>query len=146
MPKGQPIYHAAPEKDFLPDMPKEALMAEFARRLQAEMAKKGWNQTDLARQASLFLPEGESLSRDLVSRWVLMKNLPHPTNLEAVARALGVAKEELLPFKLSAAVTKSMSSVELKELSDGRVWLRINEPVDWEVGLRILNIIKGIEE
>lgn len=142
MPKGQPVYHESPEHNLLPDMPKEALMAEFARRLQSEMTKKGWNQSDLARQASKFMPDGEKLNRDLVSRWLLMKNLPHPVNLDAVAQALGIAREDLLPFKASS-VTKAFSSVDMKELSDGRVWLRVNEPVEWSVAIKVLDLLKG---
>src|SRR3546814_14259058 len=59
-----------------------AVVAEFAKRVQRRMIMKSWNQSDLARQASVFLSEKagkrKNMGRDRFSHYVRGINLPTP--------------------------------------------------------------------
>jgi transcriptional regulator with XRE-family HTH domain len=57
----------------------------FAEWLQAEMDKRGWSQSDLARAAEL--------NRAVINKLLNGKSHPHPSTLEAISRALKVPLE-----------------------------------------------------
>src|SRR3546814_14744467 len=58
-----------------------AVVAEFAKRVQRRMIMKSWNQSDLARQASVFLSEKagkrKNMGRDSVDRKSTRLNSSH---------------------------------------------------------------------
>ena len=67
---------------------------EFGRKLQRELIRKQWNQSDLARAAKKFVPD---IERYNVSHWVRGQHIPTPVNLDAIARALGIDPSVLMP-------------------------------------------------
>jgi transcriptional regulator with XRE-family HTH domain len=125
----------------IPDeAPTEAVKIEFARRLQRAMVKKGWNQSELARQAKIHLTEGR-LERDNISHWIRGKNLPGPANLHALAEALGVSPADLLPSRGIPSAADKAPPLDMRDLGDGNVWLKVNQAVDRRTALRIMNLL-----
>jgi transcriptional regulator with XRE-family HTH domain len=57
----------------------------FSEWLQAEMDKRGWSQSDLARSADL--------NRAVINKLLNGKSHPQPTTLEAISRALKIPIE-----------------------------------------------------
>jgi len=110
------------------------------------MAKKGWNQSELAREASKFMPEGKKIHRDTISVYINTKSMPGRERLEAIAKALGVEAVELLPNKVRPMSRNIQPPIEARDLGDGNVWLRINQSVSWGVALKILELVKGDEQ
>lgn len=143
MPKRRLTIHSDPQGAPPATAPKDAITIEFARRLQAEMIRCGFNQSDLARQATLHMPEGKPINRDTISLYINAKNLPGPERLTAIAKALGVEKQDLLPSRGITAKANITPPVDVREIGDGRVWLRVNQAVDWPVALKILEMLKG---
>jgi len=126
------------------DAPKSAVLMEFARRLQKGMNAKGWNQSELCRRASeLMPPDGGTVDRALVSKYINSKALPGPVRLEAIAKALDMAPDELLPTRGITAASEKTPELDVRDVGDGRVWLRVNQAVDWAKALKIMAILKG---
>lgn len=145
MPKRRLTIHTEPHGDLPKSAPRDAVALEFARKLQAEMVKRGWNQSDLARAATKHMPEG-SINRDSISQYVNARNMPNPVRLDALAAALDVAKEDLLPARGVTARGAMASDMDLKDMGDGRVWLRVNQPLDWADAMEILAILRKSKE
>src|SRR5712671_2345554 len=64
----------------------------------------GWNQSELSRRATAYLPrvaegqtQGHSLGRDRISGYIRGKYLPRPGALKALAEALQCKSSDLLP-------------------------------------------------
>lgn len=138
-----PVYHnPAPEEAVPFGAPKDVVKREFAKRLQAAITARGWNQSELARAAGKYLPSGK-FGRDNVSNYVRGLVLPGPPHLNALAEALKVSPDDLLPSRYANSVENDNPPLSVKELEGGRVWLRVNQAVDWEDALKILAILKG---
>lgn len=119
--------------------------AEFARRLQAALDEKGWNQSDLARHANNHLPapergkkRGKAMGRDSVSHYVRGKMLPLPSYLNAMAKALGKRPEDLMPPKRGGSAGLPF---EMRGEPDGRVSLRVNRTVTSETAMKIMTLL-----
>ena len=121
------------------DVPKSAALLEFGRRIQKAMIEKGWNQSELARAASL---QGVAISRDLVSKYLNGKALPGPGKLEALSKALNVPAGDLLPTRGTNALSEKVPELDVRDVGDGRVWLRVNQAVDWPKALKIMELLK----
>lgn len=65
----------------------------FAATLKVHLTRKGWSQSELARQAGL--------GRDLVSDYLNAKSLPSELNASRLAAAIGVSLSDLMPPQLS---------------------------------------------
>jgi transcriptional regulator with XRE-family HTH domain len=105
------------------------------------MIRKGWNQSELARQAALHT-EGGKFGRDVVSGYLRGRNLPGPSHLQALAMALSVAREDLLPHgRLPTAASFSAPPVEVKEAEEGMAYVKINKKVRWETALKIQQVL-----
>jgi len=141
MPRRNTI-HAEPSGEIPAYAPKDAVALEFARRLQAAMAAKGWNQSDLAREATKFMPEGKSVNRDNISVYVNVKAMPGRDRLEAMARALGVETTDLLPNVMRPVSKNVTPTREVKDLGGGRVWLRVNQEISWAAAIKILQMLE----
>lgn len=127
--------------------PRDVAAIEFARRLQEAIAKRGWTQNDLARRASEHLPEGVTVHRDSISRYINLKNFPSARNLTAIAAALGMDKMDLIPTKgVSSDRLKQVVPVDARDMGGGRVWLRVNQETDWHTAIKILEMLKGGDE
>lgn len=99
---------------------REAIKAEFARRLWEAIVNRGWTQAEFARHAGL--------NRDAVSTYVRGKSFPSPQSLEKMATLLNVKPEELLPNYYEGAAARQESSLELRAVpnEEGYMWLRLN--------------------
>lgn len=129
------------------DVDAASIKAEFARRLQTAMVAKGWNQSELARRATDFLPRpapgqkrGHAIGRDLISHYVRGTMLPGPINLEALAKALGVRTIELMPAGVPQ-VGGEPTPFEMKGLPDGRMYIRISRTVTQDNAMKIMAIL-----
>lgn len=127
------------------DHSSDQIKAEFARRLQAAMIQKGWNQSELARRANEHLPKsardqsrGKAIGRDSVSHYMRGRMMPLPAYLEALAKALSVEPVDLLPAR-----TPSVSPVpfEMRGMEGGRVFVRINRTVTAETAEKIMRLM-----
>lgn len=135
------IHTAPPTEDFPIDMPREMARMEFARRLQAAMDAKGFNQSETARQASLHMAGGKSLNRDIVSKYLAGATGPSALALSALAKALGKTTAELMPTRGVTSKMDPAPALEMRTLSDGMVLLRINQRVPADVALRIHQVL-----
>jgi transcriptional regulator with XRE-family HTH domain len=70
---------------------------QFSRKLYGAMRAKDLRASDLARLVWGEHPNGSARNRDRISVYINGKALPERENLEAIARALDVEPEELLP-------------------------------------------------
>lgn len=125
-----------------------AVYAEFGRRLQARMIALGWNQSELSRRATEFLPkptkgqvQGHSLGRDRISSYIRGKYLPRPEALAAIAKALKCQPEDLLPAAGVPSVGEEGPLMEMKSLDSNRVAIRINRVVSQKTALAIMTLL-----
>lgn len=141
MPPRKAFFNSSPTE--LPaNAPKDAARVEFARRLQSAMVEKGWNQSELARRAAAFMPDGK-FGRDNVSLYVRGMVFPGPDHAEALAKALGRKVADLIPTRGMPSAEDRAPPLDVKDLNDGRCWLKINQAVDWPVALQVLELLKG---
>lgn len=120
-----------------------ALKREFAKRLQAKLVEKGWNQSDFARAAAKHMPN-KKFNRDNVSLYIRAEQLPGPVRLAAMLAALGCTKEELLPTGAVATVDEK-APPPLAMYPTGNpsiVMLHINQAVDQDLALKILGMLR----
>ena len=116
---------------------KEAIRREFARRLQNAISDKGWNQSELARRAN---DAGEDrVARDDISTYIRGVSMPGALKARAIAKALGVPLDELIPSAKS--VDRDNPEFEIRQASEGHVWLRVNKMVTWDQAQRVGEII-----
>jgi transcriptional regulator with XRE-family HTH domain len=139
--ENSPIRHILnpPPGDLPTDAPAGYARAEFAKRIQQLMARKGWSQADLARESSKHLPRGVEMGRDSVSYYVRGKAFPSAPRINALARALGVKPEDLVPTR--GVKTAGDPSLEMRTMADGRVWLRVNKEVDPSVAAKVVMLL-----
>jgi transcriptional regulator with XRE-family HTH domain len=119
----------------------DAIAREFSKRLQHYTAEKGWNQTDLAREASKHLGKGKSIRRDNISLYMRGIQIPGPPRLRALAKALGKTDEDLLPSGM--VLNDKSPPLAMKPLDDGNVWLQINQAVPSEIAMDIIALLRS---
>ncbi len=143
-PRGLGVQHLGATSDFSSAVPREVALVEFGRRVQKFMVEKGFtSQADLARKASQFLPEGKSFNRDTISKYIKGITLPRAAHLSALAKALDVAEDELVPKQLSKTTTPETVAVNVSTVDEDTAWLRINQAVPWSTAVKILALLKG---
>jgi len=110
--------------------------AEFGRRLQSLMLKKGWNQSETARRVGI--------GRDSISQYVRGRSIPSPANLDKLAGVLGIEKDVLFPNYDAQTNAIEAATLEIKSIdSDAEhMWLRVNMKVPAEKALEVLKILK----
>jgi len=115
--------------------PRALTKQEFGRRLFALIMERGWNQSDLAREADL--------GRDSISTYVNGKTFPTPKALRSLANALGVDPEELLPNEMLNAFEDEHPAVELRQAvgHPDKAWLRVNRAMSFGTAARIISLI-----
>ncbi len=123
-----------------PDAPKQVRLEEFANRLDKAMLARGWRQSDLARAAGL--------NREAISSYVRGRNWPTDVSLQKLAKALGVAPEELLPNKTIAAIREDTPSFQVKTSVNepGKAWVVLNRLMDLTDAMRIGAIVSEAAE
>lgn len=102
------------------------------------MEIKGWNQAELARQASLHL-NGKPLGRDSVSLYLRGMARPRKHHLTALTKALGITIDDLIPSKDGFDDDAPAFNINMNE--DGNVHLRINQIVDKNTALMIMGLL-----
>lgn len=142
MPRGEMNYRNAPPAGKLPaDATSDQVKVEFARRLQAEMAKHGWNQSDLVIAAKRYVPDGKTIAAYDISNYIRGRSLPRSDKLEAVAKALGVSPAELLPHRGMPEVQRAVSPLQMRQDEDGNVWLKMDRVVSYPTALKIMALL-----
>lgn len=120
-------------------MPKnESGPTEFARRLARHMEDRGWNQSDMARAASKYLPKGQEFRRDNIHVYLTKGVIPRPKQLVAIAKALGVD-----PADLQDGIGHAERLPYSMKPSDepGKAWLHVDMKVPVHVALSVLGML-----
>lgn len=113
---------------------------EFGRRLSALIAERGWNQSELARQASRI--GGFNVGRDAISTYIRGRSLPEPRTLTALAKALGTSPESLIPHGRHAVMTADEPMFQISMTADpGMVWMRMNLKLTFEQARQIMELV-----
>jgi transcriptional regulator with XRE-family HTH domain len=124
----------------------QSIKNEFARRLEARRIELGWNQSELARQASEYLPkpakgqkQGHSVGRDQISHYSRGISLPRPEVLRALAKALGCEPRDLVPAGVPSTVTPA--AFRMVSIDGDRVQLTVNRVVSFETATKIVALL-----
>lgn len=127
--------------------PAEIIREKFAARLQDEMARRNWNQSELARRASAHLVSGE-ISRDNISNYVRQRALPGPAFLLAIAKAFNTTSTDLLPERGAPPARDggALPATHVQDSGDGMAFVRVNRRLPWSVALDILSIINDYQK
>lgn len=130
------------------DSASQAVMNEFARRLQAAMQMKGWNQSELARACDKLLPKPSrgqiqnlKFGRDTISHYVRGVSMPRPERLVIIAQALGVEQDDLVPPLGVPSVGGDRPAFQMQSAGDGRVFLSVNRTMTLKNANRIIEIL-----
>lgn len=114
---------------------REMAKQEFGRRLLSIMQEKGWNQSELARQADM--------GRDNISCYVRGRSLPDPKSLKKISDALGIPPSELLPYGIIQSAESEIPAMEIRQLSGhpDKVLVRLNKMLDLRQAAAIFDIV-----
>lgn len=120
---------------------KDVIKREFGQRLRRLLVQKGMSQTAVARAAAQYTPD-KQFGRDLISSYISGRYVPSPINLEALARALDVRAEELLPQANNLPRRgETTPPLDIRVLGDNRASLRVNQIVSLNVALKVAQLI-----
>lgn len=125
---------------------RDTVAAEFAKRVQHRMVMKGWNQSELARQASVHLAEKggkrKTMGRDSVSHYIRGANLPTPAHLHALAKALGCEPFDLMPsIGMPSVEDRKKPAMRVDTLESGRAHIVMDRVVSLATALKIQQAI-----
>lgn len=119
---------------------------QFAKKLQYALVARGWTQSELARRMQMQLPpdaQGE-VRRDLVSRYLKAIHLPGPIYLKAMADALKMEPDDLLPPEDPSSLDATVR-FRFTDLGDGKVQLQINQVLPYAVALKIAALLEDAQ-
>lgn len=119
----------------------ENLKEEVARRINALLDAKGWNQSELSRRASVLAPKGVQIERSRIHTICSGKHLPNQVALSAIAKAFGVKTTDLIPedkVVWDGAVTPPIS---MSTQPDGKTRLKIDMAVDMGTAIKVLGLL-----
>lgn len=119
--------------------PRALSKQEFGRRLYALMMERRWTQSELARAAKL--------GRDAVSTYIRGRSFPEPKNLQKLADALGVKREDLLPNTAMRAMENDVAPMlEIRQAQGhpDKVWLRVNQMVTLDQAAQIFQVLRAV--
>jgi putative transcriptional regulator len=105
---------------------------DFGARLKERLRVKNWNQSDLARACKL--------GRDSISTYINGTVKPTPKNLARIANALGCTPADLLPDYTTPVNEEAV--MEMTQLPDGKMRLKIIQAVELDQALQIFSILK----
>lgn len=119
-----------------PLVPKHMAKDEFARRLHSLMREKGWRQADFARASGL--------TRNSISVYLRGDSLPSPSSLKALAKALDVDPDHLLPNYRESAIDRDNPQIEFRVSPNDpkSAWLRINRLVSTALAIKIMALLQ----
>jgi transcriptional regulator with XRE-family HTH domain len=121
--------------------PKQDMKRVFATRLTSARMRKGWNQSELARQAAIHT-EDKNFGRALVSMYERARMFPNPFHLIALAKALGVEPNDLAPSSMPK-LEDSAPQLLTEDKGGGMVLLRVNQVIPWSKALTILELLRS---
>lgn len=130
-------YYVAPGRADETDTKKTTLV----RNLNKQLLKRGWRQTDLAREAARFMPAGKEFGRHLVSSYLTGKNMPNPINLEAMAKALGCEVTDLIPATAVEYVGMEPPAMTMSFTTDGKARVTLDLEMSADKAAKIMSII-----
>jgi transcriptional regulator with XRE-family HTH domain len=119
---------------------------EFSRRLQNAMIKKGLSQTELAAACRNVAKDDVRFERDTISTYIRAIALPSPKRLSVIAQVLGVEPRDLLPtdfVPVAFSEPQRSPSRKFESLSDGTVWLTVNQAVPFDTALKVMEMLKN---
>jgi transcriptional regulator with XRE-family HTH domain len=118
-------------------VPKQLTKQQFGKRLYQLMLSRGWNQSELARQADL--------PRDSISTYVRGVAFPTPKSLKALATAFGVQMTDILPNAVESPTDEDHPSFELKvsPSAPSTAWLRVNRLVSLSTATKIAQLVEA---
>ena len=123
-----------------PKAPAGQIKQDFADRLEVEMLRKGWNQSETARQAALHMKSGQ-FNRDNISNYAKGRHFPGPVHMRALCSALGVEPRDLAPSGRAHSAEEAAPRMIMKDLGDGTIFVQINKQLPAEKAFRILGIM-----
>lgn len=128
----------------------QMVYAEFARRLQAAMQQKGWNQSELARACDKLLPkpakgqiQNLTFGRDTISHYVRGVSMPRPERLAIIAKALGVEQDDLIPPLGVPSAGGDRPAFQMSSAGDGRVFLSVNRTMSMALAMQITELLNS---
>ena len=118
-------------------VPKHLAKDEFARRLYKLMLEKGWRQSDLARAADL--------PRNAISVYMRGASLPNDESLRALAKALEVDPDKLLPNRVESSIDRAHPELEFRvsPADPKTAWIRINRSVSTALAIKIMALLEA---
>lgn len=120
---------------------KDVIKREFGQRLHRLLVQKSMSQTDLARAAAKFTSD-KRFGRDLISSYVNGRYVPSPVNLEAMAKALGVSAEDILPMANNLPRRgETTPPLDFRIIGEDRASLRVNQVVSLACALKVAQLI-----
>jgi transcriptional regulator with XRE-family HTH domain len=120
---------------------KDVIKREFGQRLKRALVEKGMSQTDLAKAAAKYTPD-KQFGRDLVSSYVNGRYVPNPVNLEALASALKISPEDLLPMANNLPRRgETTPPLDFRIIGEDRASLRVNQVVSLATALKVAQLI-----
>lgn len=127
----------------------------FAERLWSAIKRSGLTYKETARRAQEHLPPGARISDVSVWSYAKGRSLPRRmTHVEALSKVLGIDTDELLTTHShshahaprGAEAGNGTQEVQIEDLGDGRAFLRIAQPLPWQVAVEILRLVKASPE
>lgn len=117
---------------------------KFAERIRYELETRNWSQSDLARESSKHLPNGD-ISRDNISNYCRARALPGPGFLRAISKALGTTSDDLLPERgmPTPRDAGTLPSTDVRDAGEGMAFLRVNKRVPWPVAVQVLEVLNA---
>ena len=115
---------------------------KFSKRLRLKLAERGWNGSELARQAGKYMSDGK-FGRDMVSKYLRGIAVPYPSSLQALCRALHCKPEDLMPLGVSGNTEAAMPEIDMQAAADGTAWLRINKRVPFNIAVDVMALLKN---
>ena len=123
------------------DDPQYGVKRAFVKNLQTLMDKKGWTQSELARQITKKMPDGLEVKRFTVNTWMRLRSLPVPLHLRALCDTFGVEPDDLMPTHGQPVTMAETTTLDIKGLQDGTAWIRINQRLPMKKVLEIQRIL-----
>jgi transcriptional regulator with XRE-family HTH domain len=120
---------------------------EFGRRLQRAAVAKGWTQSELARRASAYLPKNEGMrgsafERSAISGYMKGESLPLAPRLAALAKALDVKEEDLLPPEmLKGGAAPEPRPFAMEAAGENRVSFHLNRTMSMATAVKIVQLL-----
>lgn len=121
--------------------PEVAVRREFSKNLQMALAERGWNGSELARQAAKHMADGK-FGKDMVSKYLRGLAMPYPSSLAAMCRALRKKPEDLVPPEAYQTMSTAAPEMEMTQAAEaGIVWLRVNKKVPLDVAAEVIKLL-----